>query len=199
MNEADHGSVQTTGHEYDGIAEYDNPVPGWWHVLWFLSFVFLVLYLPISLMSPFYPSPIRRLEAAQAAEFERLFAEIGVLANDEATVVSLMNDADWMSFAASTFRGNCASCHAGDGGGLIGPNLTDDMFKSVNVITDLHGVIANGAAAGAMPAWGTRLHQNEIVLLSAYVASLRGTTPAAPRPPEGSAIAPWPVAADDAS
>jgi len=185
-----------TGHEYDGIQEYDNPVPGWWHVLWIGSFVLAIVYLPVSLISPFFTHPTERLEAAQQAEFQRLFAEVGDLENDPATLVSLMNDEAWMSFAEGTFRKSCASCHAADGGGLIGPNMTDDHYKNVTELTDFYTVIADGAANGAMPAWGNRLHPNEIVLLSAYAASLRGTEPGSPTDPEPEAqvVPPWPTA-----
>lgn len=186
-----------TGHEYDGIREYDNPVPGWWHVLWYSSFVLAAVYLPLSLMSPFFTHQTERLEAAQQAEFQKLFAEVGVLENDEATLVRLMNDADWMSFAKSRFEGTCASCHAANGAGLIGPNLTDEVYKNLTSITGIYGVIADGAAAGAMPAWASRFHPNEIVLLSAYVASLRGQDLPG-RVPEGDVIGPWPSGSREA-
>jgi len=187
---------QTTGHEYDGIQEYDNPVPGWWNAVWYASFVFALVYLPMSLMSPFFVHQKDRLAAAQAHEFEVLFAEIGDLNNDVPTLVGLMNDEGWMSFAQAVFRGNCVSCHGANAGGLIGPNLCDDDWKNVKTITDIHDVIQNGAGSEAMQAWGTRLYPNEIVLLSAYVASLRGSDPPNPRAPEGEPVPPWPTAAD---
>ncbi len=110
-------TVQLLDHVYDGIEEYDNPVPGWWHVLRgsvSFAFPYVVLVPPEPADLPVLPEEscaagCRRL---QAAEVERLFADIGQLENDEATLVTYMNDPDWMSFAASTFRGNCASCHA---------------------------------------------------------------------------------------
>ena len=71
-------------------------------------------------------------------------------------------------------------------------NLCDDMWKNVYQIEDVTKMVANGAAGKAMPAWGARLHPNELVLVSCYVASLRGTSPPGPvRPPEGKAIPPW--------
>jgi len=76
----------------------------------------------------------------------------------------------------------------------VGPNLTDENWKNVQKIADIPQVIMNGAAAGAMPAWKTRLHPNEVVLVAAYVASLRGKNLPGPRGPEGTAIAPWPAA-----
>ena len=196
---AEHQEPKTTGHTYDGIEEYDNPVPGWWHMLWYASFVFAIVYMPVSLMSPYFLEPVERLQAAQAREFARLFADIGELENTEETLVNLMADQGWMEFGASVFKGNCVSCHGADAGGLIGPNLRDDHWKNVTAITDIYGTIANGAAAGAMPAWDNRLNQNEIILLSAYVASLRGTPASNGLDPEGDPIAPWPTAAEVAS
>jgi len=193
-----------TGHEYDGIQEYDNPVPGWWHVLWYGSFVFALIYLPVSLMSPFYKKPSERLELAQQAEFQRLFADVGELSNDHETIAELMADEGWVNFGRSLFVRNCASCHAADGGGLIGPNLADDRWIHVRDVTDLYRILEDGAAAGAMPAWGNRMHPNEMVLLSAFVASLGGTDPAAPKPAEGDIVIeswelPAPEGAGDAS
>lgn len=177
-----------TGHEYDGIQEYDNPVPGWWHVLWYGSFVFALIYLPVSLMSPFYQKPEERLELAQQAEFERLFADVGELSNDRETIAGLIADEGWTNFGRALFVRNCASCHAADGGGLIGPNLTDDRWIHVREVTDIYPILVDGAAGGAMPGWGNRMHPNEMVLLSAFVASLQGETPSAGKPPEGDIV-----------
>jgi cytochrome c oxidase cbb3-type subunit 3 len=78
-----------------------------------------------------------------------------------------------MLYANSVFLTNCQSCHGPDGSGLVGPNLTDDFYRNVNKITDIAEVIKNGAAGGSMPAWKTRLHPNEVILMAAYVAGLR--------------------------
>ncbi len=59
-------------------------------------------------------------------------------------------------------------------------------------IVSMGGPILNGANGGAMPAWKSKLSVNEIVLVSSYVASLRGTTPATAKAAEGNKIAPWP-------
>jgi cytochrome c oxidase cbb3-type subunit 3 len=180
------------GHEYDGIQEYDNPTPGWWHLIFLLSIVFSAFYLLVSLVSPFYTTAQQRLAAAQAAEYEQMFAGLGTLENEPGTLLSLMGDAKWRAIAAGTFRGNCTSCHGADGGGQVGPNLCDDSYKNVAGVQDIYTVIAEGAANGAMPAWANRFSHNEIVLLASYVASLRGTTPSGlARGAEGNTIAPW--------
>jgi len=180
------------GHEYDGIQEYDNPTPGWWHLIFLISILFSAFYFLMSFGSPFYVGPLDRLAAQEKAEYERMFAGIGTLENTEQNLLTLMDNEKWRAIAAGTFRGNCVSCHGASGGGQVGPNLCDDSYKNVRVVTDIYGVITNGAANGAMPAWA-RLSDNERILLSAYVASLRGTTPTGnTRGPEGETIPPWP-------
>lgn len=178
-------------HEYDGIREYDNPTPGWWHLIFAGSVLFGVVYFSFFTFSPMAWTPQSALAAAQTREFQRLFAEIGELAPDEPTIRSLMGDEKWMAVAQGLFATNCVSCHGPEGQGLVGPNLTDDAYKNVMTLTDIPRVITDGAANGAMPAWGARLHPNEIVLLSAYVADLRGKNLPGPRGPEGDTIPPW--------
>ncbi len=187
----DTDSTLIRGHEYDGIMEYDNPTPLWWHLIWLSSMIFSVVYFFLSLESPWFVHQTQRLERAQVAEIERLFAAVGDLEGDQETIVSLMSDEQWMNYGASVFSANCTSCHGSNGGGGVGPNLTDDAYINVKTVTDIHAVIAEGANNGAMPAWGKRLHPNEIVLLSSYVASLRGKNLAG-KGPEGEVIPPWP-------
>lgn len=184
------------GHEYDGIQEYDNPTPGWWHLIFLVSIIFGGFYFFMSFGSPLYRTPLQSLDAAQAAEYERMFAGIGTLENNPETILSLMGNEKWRAIASGTFRGNCTSCHGASGGGQVGPNLCDDSYKNVRTVEDLYTVIGNGAANGAMPAWANRFSHNERILLAAYVASLRGSTPdGIAKNPEGEVIAPWPAAA----
>nr|WP_286177631.1 c-type cytochrome [Rhodopirellula sp. JC639] len=98
----------------------------------------------------------------------------------------------WVKVGESVFRANCVSCHGREGEGKVGPNLTDEAFKNITVLADIGKVINNGAGNGAMPKWSNRLHINEIVLVSAYVANLRGKNVEGGRPEEGNKIAPWP-------
>ena len=99
---------------------------------------------------------------------------MGELKNDMATLLKYKDDGKWMTYSRSVFLTNCQSCHGPDGSGVIGPNLTDDYYRNVNKITDIANVIENGAAGGQMPTWRGKLQPNEIVLMAAYVAGLRG-------------------------
>ena len=127
------------------------------------------------------------------AENTRLqFAEIGELQADEQTILSYAQKKSWVRVGEIVFKTNCISCHGRKGEGKVGPNLTDEHYKHVQSVEDIAKVISNGAAANAMPAWSNRLHPNEVVLVSAYVASIRGNEVEGGKPPEGKTIAPWP-------
>lgn len=183
--------VQLLDHEYDGIREYDNPTPGWWHAIFIATMLFSLLYFAFYHLSPMSNSIQDSWNKAKIAENKRIFGKIGDLAADEATIIKMSKDDAMMGIAKGMFVGNCASCHASDGGGINGVNLCDDNYKNVKKIEDIHKVIELGANNGAMPPWGARLSQNERVLLAAYVKNLRGTKPASPKAPEGEVIPPW--------
>lgn len=180
-------------HEYDGIREFDNPVPGWWHLLFWASILFSLLYYTFFTFSPIAWTVQESWESAQAAAYQQIFGELGELAPNEATIVSLMHDDRMMAVARGMFIGNCAQCHGRDGGGINGVNLTDEHYKNITSLPEMLTVINRGAGAGAMPAWENRLSQNERILLTSYAASLRGSNVAG-RGPEGELIAPWPTA-----
>lgn len=185
-------------HEYDGIQEYDNPCPTWWHLLFAGTVVFSLLYYAFFQLGNFGWTIQEAYEAAVAKDLERRFGEIGELKPDQATLVAYMNQPEWLSVGAKVFATHCKSCHGEDGSGGVGPNLTDDHYKNVKELTDIAQVIEQGAANGSMPPWrnGIRdvLHPNEVVLVAAYVAKMRGQNLPGPRGPEGEEIAPWPTA-----
>lgn len=178
-------------HEYDGIREYDNPTPGWWHAIFIATILFSLLYFAFYHFSPMSFTIHDNWNKAKVAENKRIFGKIGDLAADEATINKMSKDDAMMSIAKGMFVGNCASCHANDGGGINGVNLCDDNYKNVKKIEDIHKVIELGANNGAMPPWNARLSQNERVLLAAFVKNLRGTKPGVPKAAEGAVIPPW--------
>jgi cytochrome c oxidase cbb3-type subunit III len=183
---------QLTGHDYDGIQEYDNPTPGWWHVLFLASIVFSLFYLLFWHGSPLAWTIHDAHAAAEMREIKRQFAEIGTLEHNEATMLRMMNEPRWLSVGESIFRGNCASCHGARGQGEVGSNLTDDNWIHIRNLAGILDVVSDGANRGAMPGWKTRLHPNEVVLVSAYVATLRGRNESGRRA-EGEVIPPWPT------
>ncbi len=194
-------------HEFDGIQEYDNPIPLWLNLILYGTVVFSVVYYFVFQIGPLVGTNgwtvAEAYDQAMADNLRLRFEEIGELQPNEATLIRYMqpDNAEWLAVGQTVYKTNCQSCHAPDGSGLVGPNLTDDYYKNVKKLGDILDVIANGAANGNMPAWKNRLHPNELVLSAAYVASLRGKNLPGPRPKEGNLIDPWPteVAAEPAA
>lgn len=184
------GAEKLTGHCYDGIQEYDNPTPAWWTWIFVASVIFGAIYLFFVLAAGDELSPHGQYRRAYVANVEKKFGELGELETDAATLVEYMDNEQWMAFAGNVFKTHCIACHGSDGEGITGPNLTDDYYKNVVTIEDIARVVRDGAANGAMPPHETRLHPNEIVLVSSYVAALRGGNVRG-RPAEGDEAPPW--------
>lgn len=186
-------------HEYDGIREYDNPCPGWWHLIFWGTVLFSTAYFLYYHLGPAGRTLADSYQATLAENLRLRFAELGELKGDEATLLTYMKKPEWLAVGESVFKTNCQSCHAADGSGSVGPNLTDDSYKNAEKLTDLVRVIENGEAGGSMPSWKNRLHVNEVVLSAAYVANLRGKNLPGPRGAEGKKIPPWPSGPSGAS
>ena len=157
----EHADDNLTGHSYDGIQEYDNPLPGWWKFLFWASIIFAPLYYFYFHAGGESRSIYGQYETQMANIFEVRFQEIGELQADRATIIEYMNKPEWLAVGKIVYKTNCVSCHGSDGEGKVGPNLTDDYWKNVNSVEDIAKVIEKGAANGAMPAWKNRMsHQN---------------------------------------
>ncbi len=187
------GDAVLGDHTYDGIQEYDNPIPGWWKWM----FIATILFTPIYIVWFHAPGMNRDLigqyDRAYAANLERKFGGMDPLneANPGADVLKYMDDAQWRPVAIATFGLQCASCHGANAQGGSGPNLTDDRFIHIKTAADIVDVLNVGRNGGAMPAWANRLHPNAIVLTAAYVAHLRGTNAPGGTAPQGDPIPAW--------
>lgn len=105
------------------------------------------------------------------------------------TEVKLYTDATSLTVAKEMWNTNCAVCHKADGGGGIGPNLTDDYWILGGGFENIYKVIAEGGRPGkGMVPWKTNFSPKEIALLTSYIISLNGTTPEDPIAPEGDVI-----------
>jgi cytochrome c oxidase cbb3-type subunit 3 len=191
VSDANAPEPELTDHSYDGIQEYDNPLPGWWKFLFWVSIVFAPIYYVYIHAGVDGRSIHDQYNAHMAEVFELRFSEIGELEPDRETILEYMEKDDWLKVGQVVYTTNCISCHKADGSGAVGPNLTDDHWKNVRNVEDIAKVIAEGAANGAMPAWKNRMsHQNQIVLTAAYVASMR-KNPIPGKAAEGNEIPPW--------
>ncbi|WP_145448836.1 cbb3-type cytochrome c oxidase N-terminal domain-containing protein [Gimesia panareensis] len=185
---------QLTTHNYDGIQEYDNPMPGWWVMLFWGCIFFAFPYWLYYESGVPGRSIYDQYKEAVADNLRLQFSEIGELKLDSATIYKYKDDPKWLKVGESVFQMNCVSCHGLNAEGKVGPNLTDDYWIHVKEIGDIAKVVEKGANGQAMPAWGNRLHPNEIALVAAYVASLRGSLPEGtgkPPGPKAKKIPPW--------
>ena len=85
----------------------------------------------------------------------------------------------------AVFSAYCTPCHGPDGGGVIGPNLTDAAWIHGGTPDAIYTSVHDGVLAKGMPAWGTSLKPEEVTAVVAYVITLEGTTPANPKAAEG--------------
>ncbi len=183
-----------TDHAYDGIQEFDNPLPGWWKWMFVGSIVFSVFYVMYFHIGAPGRSVAEQYDTALAANTLLQFKEIGDLEPTADNIMLYANKKSWLSVGQTVYKTNCISCHGRDGEGKVGPNLTDQFYKNVRKVEDIARVINQGAGNGAMPAWSNRLHPNEVVLVSAFIASLRGAKTASEgKGPDGVEIPAWPA------
>lgn len=170
-------------HEYDGIREYDNPMPRWWLLTFAGTVIFSVIYAfnigPVGIGK----GRIAQYEAEIAAAAAKMPETPATI--DPAQLLALVGDASAMATGAQVYGSYCASCHAPDGGGLIGPNLTDTYWLHGGSPDSVYHTISQGVLAKGMPAWEKMLAPEQLTAVAAYVVSLKGTTPAAPKAPEG--------------
>jgi cytochrome c oxidase cbb3-type subunit 3 len=172
-------------HEYDGIQEYDNPMPGWWVWIFRGTFYFGVcyflwfhVYMKGTPISEEYAQDMRAYREQEAKR------AMGSKVTEEG-LDKLMSNATVVSDAAGIFKARCVLCHNHDGQGLIGPNLTDNYWiHGQGKLMDIYGVVNDGVAAKGMPAWGRQLSPIEVAKVVAYVGSIRGRGLPG-KPPEG--------------
>lgn len=170
-----------TDHEYDGIKELDNVLPPWWLWLFYISIVFAVIYIGYYEV---YKSTDMSIDEynAELVIADELKKSIGVTVE----TVAIMEDETNLANGKRIFENNCVSCHLNDGGGSIGPNLTDAYWKNGGSIQDLFTTVTEGITGTAMVSWKALISPNDIQDVTSYIlVELQGTTPANPKAPEG--------------
>ena len=112
-------------HGFDGIMELDNQLPKWWLGLFWFGVAFCVIYISAFFLTDF-AHPIAEYDKeykeqiASIAEYEKTAPQI--------TLETAVYSPDNIPEGKELFKTNCASCHSANGGGGIGPNLTDDYW-----------------------------------------------------------------------
>ncbi|MCV6624971.1 MAG: cytochrome-c oxidase, cbb3-type subunit III [Cellvibrionaceae bacterium] len=168
---------QTTGHVYDGIEEYDNPLPKWWFQMFVITLVFGVFYFAL------YPSlgnfkgflnwtSIGQWEGEMEvanAKYAETFGQY-----KEMSIEEIAADPKAMKIGTRLFANNCSVCHGADGGGAEGfPNLTDKDWLYGGAPEQIAVSISNGRM-GNMPPWGEVLGEDGVINTAEYVRKLSG-------------------------
>uniref|UniRef100_A0A832MLW7 C-type cytochrome n=1 Tax=Eiseniibacteriota bacterium TaxID=2212470 RepID=A0A832MLW7_UNCEI len=175
-------------HNYDGIQEYDNPMPGWWVWIFWATIAFSVLYwFNVPGIGP-GPGRIANYEREMAAAEEKYGALRQAGPVDEAALRALAADPAQVEAGRAVWSANCAVCHREDGGGGIGPNLTDAFWLHGGSLLAIHRTVQAGVLDKGMPAWGEVLRPDDLNAVVAFVATLRGTHPPDPKAPEGTPV-----------
>jgi len=173
-------------HNYDGIRELDNNLPPWWVYLFYASIVFGVVYLARFHVFNDYDQELEYEQEVAAAQLEIEVYKKTAKDLVDANTVELLTDAADISAGKGIYEGNCVACHMADGGGGIGPNLTDQNWILGGGIKNVFSTISEGGRDGkGMIAWKQNLKPVEIAQVASYVLSFQGTTPANPKAPEG--------------
>jgi cytochrome c oxidase cbb3-type subunit 3 len=181
-------------HDYDGIRELDNHLPPWWKWLFYVCIIWSVFYLlayHVFNSLPLQTSEYNTEVASADLEMQKLKAANPGAKIDEATVEAT-TDAKMLENGKSTFLNTCSSCHRKDGGGDIGPNLTDEYWKHGGSIKNIFKVVTNGVPGTNMVAWGSVMSPEAIRNVASYVLTLQGSKPANPKKPEGDLYKPEP-------
>ena len=180
------------GHDYDGIRELDNNLPPWWKYSFYASIVFAFLYLGYYEIFGDWSSEQEYITAMDEHEEIRsaYLARQADMVNEE--TVTVLADASALSAGKKIFQANCVACHAADGGGnAIGPNLTDEYWLHGGSVNNVFTTIKYGVIEKGMTPWQDLLKPVEMQQVSSYILSeLQGSTPAAPKAPQGELYVP---------
>ncbi|MGE3311341.1 MAG: cbb3-type cytochrome c oxidase N-terminal domain-containing protein [Limisphaerales bacterium] len=170
-------------HEADGIRELDNNLPRWWVWLFNLCIAFSIVY-----MVYYHVLGSGNIQAAEYAREMEVGEKIKAVAVQrfEGSLASLqpLTDPVVVAQGQQTYKTLCAPCHRDDGGGLVGPNLTDNYWIHGSNFVDNLKVIWNGIPEKGMVTWKGVLQPEEIHKVASYIHTLRGTSPPNPKLPE---------------
>ena len=201
----------TTGHEWDGIQEFDNPLPRWWLWTFYVTVIWGIGYTIAMPAWPYLggdgkatPGMLEYSSRADVAADIQTFKDANAAIDAKMASVELSaiaGDADLMNYAmnggAAVFKTWCAQCHGAGAAGAVGfPNLLDNDWLWGGSIEEIHATISHGirnetdddARYSEMPKFGEILETAEIGQLAQYVLALSGQQHDAAAAAEGATL-----------
>ncbi len=172
-------------HDYDGIKELDNALPPWWKYGFYITIVIGFIYLYNYHVSGTGKNPEQEyaVEMAEGKKQEEAYMAKTKNLVDENNVT--LADASGIAEGKALFTQSCVACHAADGGGGIGPNLTDNNWIHGGSLNDIYKTIKIGYPEKGMQSWQSMFSPVQMKNLTGFVKSLTGTKPANPKAPQG--------------
>ncbi len=181
----DEKTILIEGHDYDGIQELDNRMPPWLQSLFLATVLIAIGY------SAYYFSGMGDLQIAELdkeialADIEKkAYLEKVGSTMDENTVTQL-TEIVGIDAGKAIFQEKCTACHGTEGGGGVGPNLTDKFWLHGGNIKNLFKVIKYGVPEKGMISWEKQLSPTDMQKVASFVLSLKGSKPANPKEPQG--------------
>ncbi len=173
-------------HDYDGIKELDNVLPPWWVYLFYSCIVFAIVYfVRFEIYNDYSQVEEYETEMAQAEKEIQEYLKTAPDVMDKDKVTLLADEAS-IAEGKTIYTTNCVACHKADGGGQIGPNLTDKNWVLGGGIKNVFNTISEGGRSGkGMIPWKDQLKPKEIQKVASYIISLQGTNPEGGKEPEG--------------
>ena len=157
------------GHDYDGIKEYDNPMPAWWLWLFYATIAWSVFYvaaLGVGWIDD-YDAQLERGKAEIAEK--RAAAEEDAVGWDEEEIEALLDDEDALADGEQSYASKCAQCHGEQGGGGVGPAFDDGQWDHGAELTAQFEIIKYGYRAGGMPDHEGSMSDEEIAAVTAFI------------------------------
>ncbi|MBT8387057.1 MAG: c-type cytochrome [Ignavibacteria bacterium] len=172
-------------HNYDGIKELDSRVPPWYTGLFYATIIFAVYY-----MLHFHVlNTGKSMHEEYEEEMEFALLQKSELMNTGSVVteenVTLLTDNASLFSGKAIYDVNCVACHSADGGGLVGPNFTDEYWIHGGGIKNIFKIVKYGVPSKGMISWQTQLNPVQMQEVSSYIMTFQGKTPLSPKEPEG--------------
>lgn len=173
-------------HQFDGIAELDNPTPSWFMWLFYSTIVFAFVYMMYYHVLDYGMMQEEEYETEMAvAKVEReVFLASSANNINEASVKENLEPGT-LEAGKSVYATNCIACHGDKGQGSVGPNLTDPYWIHGGQIGSIFKVIKYGVPEKGMISWEKTLTPKQISDVSNYILSLKGTNPPNGKAPQG--------------
>jgi cytochrome c oxidase cbb3-type subunit 3 len=181
------------GQDYDGIREYDNPLPRWFLMMFYATILFSFWYMA------YYTAKTNAIVAATGKGANLAWSGTRLAAEDRAAnagkgefsdpqgedLEDFLRTPANIARGEGLFKANCVACHGEHGQGIVGPNLVDRFWIHGGSREQIVASIQNGWTEKGMPAWGLSLGSEKVHWLAAYVRSIQGRDVENPKAPQG--------------